>query len=222
MDTAAGRPVAPFSLSAGEGVRCNRSPGGRIQPRMSEDEELVKAVLARAPGAFERLVTRHQKLVWHMVYRMVQHPEDARELSQEVFLRVYERLDQYRFESSLSTWIGRVAFSVAGRHLEKKRLPMQEAREEDEEGEPAWQRVADSFDLEAACADHETMQLLQQAIERLPTLQRTLVTLFHLDELGIGEIASITELPEGTVKNYLFRARAKLRASLEAKLGVAA
>ena len=56
---------------------------------MSEDEELVKAVLARAPGAFERLVARHQKLVWHMVYRMVQHPEDARELSQEVFLRVY-------------------------------------------------------------------------------------------------------------------------------------
>ena len=87
---------------------------------MSEDEELVKAVLARAPGAFERLVARHQKLVWHMVYRMVQHPEDARDLSQDVFLRVHQNLGQYRFESSLSTWIGRVAFNVAGRYLEKK------------------------------------------------------------------------------------------------------
>lgn len=189
---------------------------------MSEDEELVKAVLARAPGAFERLVARHQKLVWHMVYRMVQHPEDARELCQDVFLRVHERLDQYRFESSLSTWIGRVAFSIAGRHLEKKKLPMHEAREQDEDAEPAWQQVSDGFDLEAACADHETMQLLQQAIEKLPALQRTLVTLYHLDELGVSEIANITELPEGTVKNYLFRARAKLRATLEAKLGVAA
>ena len=189
---------------------------------MSEDQELVQAVLARAPGAFERLVARHQKLVWHMVYRMVQHPEDARELCQDVFLRVHQNLGQYRFESSLSTWIGRVAFSVAGRHMEKKRLPMHEERDEDEEGEPAWQRVADAFDLEGACADHETMQLLQQAIDKLPALQRTLVTLYHLDELGVGEIATITGLPEGTVKNYLFRARARLRATLEAKLGVAA
>jgi RNA polymerase sigma-70 factor (ECF subfamily) len=189
---------------------------------MSEDQELVQAVLARAPGAFERLVARHQKLVWHLVYRMVQHPEDARELCQDVFFRVHERLGQYRFESALSTWIGRVAFNVATRHLEKKRLPTVEPREGEEEGEPAWQQVSDGFDLEAATADHETMQLLQQAIERLPALQRTLVTLYHLDELGIGEIATVTGLPEGTVKNYLFRARAKLRTTLETKLGVAA
>ena len=189
---------------------------------MSEDQELVQAVLARAPGAFERLVARHQKLVWHMVYRMVQHPEDARDLCQDVFLRVHQNLGQYRFESSLSTWIGRVAFSVAGRHLEKKKLPMHEARAEDEEGEPAWQQVSDGFDLEAACADHETMQLLQQAIEKLPALQRTLVTLYHLEEMGIAEIAEVTGQPEGTVKNYLFRARAKLRDLLGTKLGVAA
>ena len=72
---------------------------------MSEDQDLVKAVLARTPGAFERLVTRHQNLVWHMVYRVVQHPEDARDLCQDVFFRVHERLHQYRFESALSTWI---------------------------------------------------------------------------------------------------------------------
>lgn len=57
------------------------------------------------------------------------------------------------------------------------------------------------------------------AIDKLPTLQRTLVTLYHLDELGIGEIATITGLPEGTVKNYLFRARQRLRAQLESRLG---
>jgi RNA polymerase sigma-70 factor (ECF subfamily) len=66
------------------------------------------------------------------------------------------------------------------------------------------------------------MELLQQAISRLSPIHRTLVTLYHLDELGIGEIATVTGLPEGTVKNYLFRARARLRATLETKLGVAA
>ena len=185
---------------------------------MSEDHELVRAVLARAPGAFERLMVQHQKLVWHLVYRMVQHPEDARELSQDVFLRVHECLHQYRFESSLATWIGRVAFTVATRHLQRKRLPLVEPVAADS-GESAVELVSDGFDLESACADAEVMAHMGAAIERLPTLQRTLVTLYHLDELGIGEIAGITGLPEGTVKNYLFRARQRLKAQLENRLG---
>ena len=190
------------------------------EPR-AEDRELVTAVLARAPGAFERLVARHQKLVWHLVYRMVQHPEDARDLSQEVFLRVYQRLGQYRFESALATWIGRVAFSVSTRHLQRRKLPIVEAGADDDTG-AAWEQVGDGFDLEAACADHELMGLLGKAIERLPAIHRTLVTLYHVDELPIGEIAGITGLPEGTIKNYLFRARAKLRQVLEPQIGVAA
>jgi len=188
---------------------------------MSEDQELVASVLARAPGAFERLVARHQKLVWHLVFRMVQHPEDARELCQDVFMRVHSRLHQYRYESALSTWIGRVAFSVACRHMQKKRLPMVEPSSNEDES-AAWEQVGDGFDLEAACADGELMQLMGQAIEKLPPLQRTLVTLYHLEEMGIAEIASVTGLPEGTVKNYLFRARGRLRQQLEVRMGVAA
>jgi len=188
---------------------------------MSEDQDLVKAVLAKTPGAFERLVARHQNLVWHMVYRVVQHPEDARDLCQDVFFRVHERLHQYRFESALSTWIGRVAFSVASRHMQKKRLPMVEPSDDDEGGS-ALESVSDGFNLEAACADGEVMQLLSAAIDKLPPLQRTLVTLYHLEEMPVGEIASVTGLPEGTVKNYLFRARSRLRQQLETRMGVAA
>ena len=188
---------------------------------MSDDQDLVSAVLARTPGAFERLVARHQKLVWHLVYRMVQHPEDARELCQDVFFRVHERLGQYRFESALSTWFGRVAFSVATRHMQKKKLPMVEP-DADDEGASPWESVSDGFDLEAACADKEVMGLLTDAIEKLPAIQRTLVTLYHLEEMPVAEIASVTGLPEGTVKNYLFRARSRLRQQLEVRMGVAA
>jgi RNA polymerase sigma-70 factor (ECF subfamily) len=188
---------------------------------MSEDEDIVAAVLARAPGALERLVNRHQALVWHMVYRLVQHPEDAREVCQDVFFRVYDRLHQYRSESTLATWIGRIAYSVAVRHLQKKRVATVSA--EDEDGEYSlFEQIGDGFDLEAACADNELMQHMGDAIERLPPIQRTLITLYHLDELGIGEIATMTELPEGTVKNYLFRARQRLRQQLETKLGAIA
>ncbi len=187
---------------------------------MSEDRELVTAVLERTPGAFERFVERHKALVWHVVYRMVKHPEDARELSQDVFLRVHQRLHQYRFESSLATWVGRVAFSVASRHLQRKRLPLVETAA-DEEGS-ALDDVGDGFDLEAAWADHESTEHLNAAIESLSPVQRTLVTLYHLDELPIADIVGITGLPEGTVKNYLFRARQQLRRKLEASMGAIA
>jgi RNA polymerase sigma-70 factor (ECF subfamily) len=94
---------------------------------------------------------------------------------------------------------------------------------EDEDGEYSlFDQIGDGFDLEAACADDELMQHMGDAIERLPPIQRTLITLYHLDELGIGEIAAMTELPEGTVKNYLFRARQRLRRQLETKLGAMA
>ena len=199
---------------------CNHLPGARILHGMSDDQELVTAVLARTPGAFEQLIARHKALVWHVVFRMVKHPEDARELSQDVFLRVHQRLHQYRFESSLATWIGRVAFSVASRHLQKKKLPLAEPIGDDD-GD-AFDDIGDGFDLEAACADRETMQHLNAAIESLPPVQRTLVTLYHLDELGIAEIGTITGLPEGTVKNYLFRARQRLRQLLETRLGAIA
>lgn len=186
---------------------------------MTDDRALVEATLARRPGAFERLVRAHQGLVWHVVERMVRHPEDTRELSQEVFLRVHQKLDQYRFESSLSTWIGRIAFSIASRHLEKKRLPLIDSAREDDE-EDALARIGDDFDLAEACADAELMQVVAAELEALPPLQRTLVDLYHLQELGIGEISQITGQPEGTIKNYLFRARKRLRERLERAMGV--
>jgi RNA polymerase sigma-70 factor (ECF subfamily) len=181
-----------------------------------DDRVLVDAVLARRPGSFEALVTRHQKLVWHLVYRIVQHPEETRDLSQEVFLKVHQRLHQFRFESALGTWIGRIAFSVASRHMQRKRLPMVEPGED---GTSPLDRVSDDFDLEAACADTELLQHMNAAIEALPPLQRTLITLYHVDELGIADVARIAGLPTGTVKSHLFRARLRLRQHLESLEG---
>lgn len=176
------------------------------------DREVVAAVLARTPGAFEALVQRHQKLVWHLVHRMVQHPEQTRDLSQEVFLRVHQRLHQFRFESALGTWIGRIAFSIASRHLKRKQLPLVENNEDDDS---LFERIGDTFDLEAALGDAQLLERMGEAIESLPPLLRTIITLYHLDELEISEVARITDLPTGTVKSHLFRARRRLRQQLE-------
>ncbi len=187
---------------------------------LQADRALVEAVLAGAPGAFERLVREYQGLCWHVIDRMVRHPEDTRELCQEAFLRVHQALHQYRGESALKSWIAQVAYSVAKRHLEKKRIPIAEAASDD--GPSLAETVGDGFDLETAASDEDAVAHLHAAIERLPPLQRTLLTLYHLEELPIGEISGITGLAEGTIKSHLFRSRKLLRDLLAPTLGVVA
>jgi len=180
----------------------------------SSDRELVDAVLANRPGAFERLIGKYQGLCWHIVYRMVRHPEDARELCQDTFLRVHQCLHQYRHESALKSWIGRVAYTIALRHLQHKRIPLVDAG--GDSGDHALvEQVGDGFDLESACADEEIAQHLHAAIDTLPPLQRTLLTLYYLDEMPIAEMAKITGLASGTIKSHLFRSRLRLRGILE-------
>lgn len=184
----------------------------------SPDSELVEAVLAGQSGAFERLVREYQGLCWRLILRMVRNPEDARELCQDTFLRVHRCLHQYRFESSLKSWIGRIAYHIALRYVQRKRIPLAQNLED---VTALVESVPDDFDLEGAWADAEAVQHLHLAIEMLPPLQRTLLTLYYLEELSISEIASITGEPAGTIKSHLFRSRLRLRTMIEARTGVA-
>jgi len=185
-----------------------------------QERALVAAVLAATPGAFERLVRDYQGLCWHVVLRMVRHPEDARELCQETFLRVHQSLHQYRFDAALKSWIAQVAYSVAKRHLERKRIPLAEAVDGD--GLSLAESVGDGFDLETTAVDADIHRHLHAAIDALPPLQRTLLTLYHLEDVQVAMDVGITGLAEGTIKSHLFRSRKQLRAVLEPNIGVAA
>jgi RNA polymerase sigma factor (sigma-70 family) len=206
-------------MGSGEPAVIEADGIGSSEPSaVDADRVLVVAVLAGARGAFETLVRDHQRLCWHIINRMVRHPDDTRELCQDTFLRVHRYLHQYRFESALKTWIGQVAYSVARRHLERKRIPLAEPAGDDD-SVSLIEQVSDGFDLEASSADAELGTHLHAEIEALPPLQRTVLTLYHLDEVPIAEIARITGLSAGTIKSHLFRCRAKLRGRLQARLG---
>lgn len=183
------------------------------------DRALAEAIVAGTPGAFERLVRDYQRLCWHVVDRMVRHPDDTSELCQEVFLRIHRSLHQYRGESALKSWIAQVAYSVARRHLERRRIPIVDSAG-DENSPSIEQSISDGVDLEAVASDQEITKHLHAAIEVLPPLQRTVLTLYHLEEMPIGEIAQVTGLAEGTIKSHLFRSRKRLRGILESRLGV--
>ena len=123
---------------------------------MDADRALVEAVLANRAGAFEQLVREYQGLCWHVVQRMVRHPEDTRELCQEAFLRVHRYLHQYRFDSPLKSWIGQVAYSVAKRHLERKRIALADVHVgggmDEDDGPSLLDNLGDGTDLQDAHA----------------------------------------------------------------------
>ena len=181
---------------------------------MSADRELVEAVLARRAGAFERLVGEYQGLVGHIVFRLVRHPDDANELSQEAFLRIHRQLRQFRHDSPLKAWIGRVAYTTALRHLERRSPGVAV----DDPG--ALESIGGGENVESALAAEESAAIVRAAVDALPPLQRTLVSLYHLEELSIPDIAVITGLPVGTIKSHLSRTRRALRRVLEQRMGV--
>jgi RNA polymerase sigma-70 factor (ECF subfamily) len=179
-----------------------------VVDREADEQTRVRAVLDRKPGAFEALVREYQRLCWHIVYRMVHDAEDARDLCQETFLRVHRRLHTFRFECPLKAWIGRIAYSIALRHLERRRASR--LLHLDEDDEQIVESVADeTFDFDRI-ADAQVAAQLRAAVDALPPVPRTLVTLYHLEELGIGDIAEITGMSQGTIKSHLSRARAKM------------
>jgi len=188
---------------------------------LDADRKLVDAILSRQPGAFEQLVREYQGLCWRVVDRMVRHPDDTRELCQEAFLRIHQTLHQYRGESALKSWVAQVAYSIAKRHLERRRIPLVENTVSND-GTALIDRVGDGIDLEALTSEQDINAHLHAAMDALPPLQRTLLTLYHLEEISIAEIATLTDLAEGTIKSHLFRSRKRLRELLESRIGVPA
>ena len=182
------------------------------------DRALVEAVIAGAAGAFERLVREHQIVCWHIALKLVRHPEDARDLCQDVFMRVHRCLHQYRYDSSLKTWIGRIAYTCALRHLERRRMPL-ESELTGDDAEAAIDAVAGDDDVHARVSQAQINGIVQAQMRRLPPVQSLLLTLYHLDELTIPEIVLVTGLPAGTIKSHLARARARLRDTLAITLG---
>ncbi|MDT8399772.1 MAG: sigma-70 family RNA polymerase sigma factor [Pseudomonadales bacterium] len=178
---------------------------------MSDELSLLNEVRTGKDKAFERLILRYQPLVLHIVGRLVDNPEDVRDLCQEVFLRVHGKLHQFRGESSLATWIGSIAFSIGAAWLRKKRIPMLEAHAFEGDIDELIHDQPDPVCLHESLVDEESVAQLHKAIASLPPLQRTIITLYYLDETSIRSIAEITALPAGTVKSHLFRARIRLR-----------
>lgn len=179
-----------------------------------EEKILVQQVLSGDRKAFERLVRNYEALVLHIVNPLVGNHPDREDLCQEIFIKVYQRLQGFEFRSRLSTWIGTIAFNACVNFLQKKRnVPVGDLFGADE---TALENLsADSPPTpEDMLIKKQEAKHLTAAIGQLPAAQKTALLLFHHDDMSLDEIAQILGVPVNTVKSHLYRARKNLKTIL--------
>ena len=191
------------------------------KPKHIDERELVSNVIAGNRKSFELLVRQYQNLVLHIVTPLIGINADREDISQDVFIKVYEKLNQFEFKSSLATWIGRIAYNTSLSFLQKKRnvliADLISKSESDTEGNvesihPEWKDAEP--DPEEVLVRREEIQLVRKSVDRLPELQKTILLLFHQDEMSLEEIQQVMDIPVNTIKSHLFRARKSLKQML--------
>ena len=182
---------------------------------MTDDRSLVSRIVSGDTAAFRLLIKQNERLVVHMIGRLIDRAEDREELCQDVFLKVHEKLGEFNFQSKLSTWIATIAYRHAINHLRKKKIEVSDIPEE----ESFTAHFVALDNPEEQVNDEETNKIVLTLIDQLPPQYKAVLTLYHLEEKNYQEIGEITGMPEGTVKNYLFRARQLLKEKVKKYLG---
>jgi len=175
------------------------------------DGELVQTAVAGREASFEELVRRYQRPIAAYVYRMVGDYDAALDLTQEVFIRVYNSLSRYRAEFKFSTWIYKIAHNAAIDHL-RRHAVREQAITTSVDGERR-EVIIESRRLtpEQESERKERRSEIESVVQLLPSSYRELIVLRHSHDLSYDEMAEVTGLPLGTVKNRLFRAREAMR-----------
>ncbi len=199
MDDAAPRPARPRATVS------------------AEEKALIERCKRGDLAAFNDLVRKYEKQVYNFAYRLTGNYDDANDVAQDAFLRVFNAIGTFRGDASFSTWLFRITTNVF--LDERKRAKAHPHASLDEyleldESSVARQIEDPSPSPEAVLEESERAQLLQKAIGGLPEYQRAMVTLYHGQQKSYEEIAEIMDLPIGTVKSRLNRARLALKEKL--------
>jgi RNA polymerase sigma factor (sigma-70 family) len=173
-------------------------------------QNCLKQVLSGNQEAFREFIKLYEKLVFSIAGKLVDNADDLNDLCQDIFIKVYQSLNQFRNDCKISTWIGKIAYHSCLNYLRKKKSLTPDCMNEymlnRQTSQPAPpDRLAETGDISLR---------LKQEIDRMPVQFRIVLTLYHLEDLKYHEIAEIMALPEGTVKSYLFRARQLLKKRL--------
>src|SRR5712675_2944054 len=190
--------------------------GARLTPQV---DALIRAAQAGDNAAFDELVRAYDQSVLRLAMNLLRSPEDARDVYQEAFLRVYRNLHAFRFDCSFHTWLYRIVTNICLDQLRKRKVRKEESSVVETSDGPV-DRM-DSFEEEAAHADPErsmwNRQLkhrIENALRDLTPCERMVFELRHYQGLRLRNIGEMLGTTEEAAKNCLFRATQKMRAAL--------
>jgi RNA polymerase sigma-70 factor, ECF subfamily len=184
----------------------------------SQESYLIMNAQKGDAAAFEELIYRYDKNVLSIALRFVKNNDDAKDIYQEVFLRVFRGLKNFKFKSEFSTWLYRITTNVCLTYKQKQKkhsyVPIDNSDEDNGENIESFEDE-NSFTPERIFNDSEISQQVNKALENLSSRQKMIFILKHYEGYKIKEIADIINVGEGTVKKYLFEAVHKLREELQ-------
>ena len=176
------------------------------------DTQLVQAALGGDKEAFGHLVQRYQDRLFNTLVRVLGSRDDARDIVQDAFVQAFVKLDSFRGDAKFYTWLYRIAMNLALSHRRRRRpTDSLDAAKENVGEEPVAQQPAAAQDL----IEQERAELLQQALLKLHDEHRQILVLRELEACSYESISTILELPVGTVRSRLFRARIQLKEQLK-------
>jgi len=184
----------------------------------ASDGDLSRGCRQDDPAAWRELVRRFTPLVYRIALRMLRRPEEAEDASQEAFMRIHRSFDSFDPTRPLKPWVSRIAYNSCLSRIEQN--ARQRRTQSEAAAEPVPEQAADKSPEQRAQGS-EAARLLEGAIGDLAPRDRVLLTLRYREGLSDTEVAEVAELPVGTVKTRIFRARAALRRVLAPLIGEA-
>jgi len=175
---------------------------------------LIKQTLEGDVKSFEEIVNKYSAMVYTLAYRVLKNREEAEEISQDVFIKIYQSLNSFNMKSKLSTWIYRITYntSINKFRSQRRRVVTTEIDRYVEFN------ISSLPDAHNDLSEKENQRIISNSILKLPETDRIIITLYYYEELSVKEIAEITELSAQNIKIKLFRSRQKLYNELNGKV----
>ena len=183
---------------------------------MADEEKLVRKAQKGDVEAFEKIISDYRSLVFNVSYRFSGNAEDAADMSQEIFIKLFKNINSFRFQSKLSTWIYKIATNTCLDIVKKKKRDLAafslDSDMEDEDGKSFSSEVADSAPTPDVVAERNEMtNAVNRAISMLPDDYRFAIILRDIQGLSYDDIAEVVDCSVGTVKSRISRGRKNLR-----------
>ena len=196
-------------------------PGFQVRPRtgttVSDDAPLIEQTLKGDPAAFGQLVSKYQDRLFNALVHSVGHTEDARDIVQDAFVQAFVKLDTFHQTSAFYTWLYRIAFNVAASRRRKRKIVSSVEQVREVSGQ---EPVDGGAEPSGRMEQQERRRQVREALAQLSEEHRAILVLREMDGYDYEEIAEILDLPVGTVRSRLHRARLQMRNQLKEVLAL--